>query len=66
MIDRMFEDCDRIAQKYKQDISDVVVDFTLIEMQLKGQLPRNEVYRAVIKQLDFEYKQTYGVMPYEK
>lgn len=59
MIDKMFDDCDKIAQEYKQNISDVIVDFTLMEIQLKGQLPRRDLYRTVIKQLKFEYHSKY-------
>ena len=60
MIDHLFADCERIAKQYDREISDVVIDFTLIEMQIKGQHAQKDVYRAVIKQLRFDYQQLYG------
>lgn len=57
MIDRMFDDCGKIARQYQKSISDVVIDFTMIEIQLKDQLPKKELYRTAIKQLRYEYKQ---------
>ena len=53
----MFDDCDKIAKQYQKSISDVVIDFTMIEIQLKDQLPKKDIYRTAIKQLRYEYKQ---------
>lgn len=58
-IDNLFEDCDKIARHYEQNVADVVTHFTLVELSWRTNHKRPS-YKLLIHDTERYFSSVYG------